>query len=321
MKTWFATFLCAGLFLSLDASADRYPERPVRWIVGFAPGGVTDSAARVFASGVSERLGQPIVIENRTGAAGVVAADFVAKSKPDGYTLFAADIGANAIVATLNKNLPYNPRADFTPVVLLGRMDLVIVVPTSLNVKTVAEFIRLAKSQPGKLNYATAGAGSLSHLGAELFIDAAGLKMIHVPYRGGGPAAPAVATGEAQLLVTTVPSARAMLDSGKLTAIAVASEKRCAELPDVPTLIEAGMPSVVAYSWIGVAGPAGLPADVVKRLSTEFNAAARDPKVIERMAKLGGEVIGGSPEAFAQYIDEEIKRWGKIIREKGISGD
>jgi tripartite-type tricarboxylate transporter receptor subunit TctC len=298
------------------AAAQTYPTRPVHWIVGFAPAGGNDIVARLMGQSLSERLGQPFVIENRPGAGTNIAAEAVVKAAPDGYTLFLANV-SNAIGATLYKNLNFNFIHDIAPVAGIARVSLAMLVDPSVPAKTVPEFIAYAKANPGKVNMGSAGIGSGGHLTGELFKMMAGVNLVHVPYRGNGPALSGLLGGEIQVLFPTVPSAIGFIGSGKLRALAVTTAARQEHLPDVPAVGEF-LPGYEASAWYGIGAPRNTPPEVIDKLNNETNAALADPKLKTRLADLGGTVLSGSPADFGKLIADETEKWGKVIRTANV---
>jgi tripartite-type tricarboxylate transporter receptor subunit TctC len=298
------------------ARAQAYPTRPVHWIVGFAPSGGNDIVARLMGQSLSERLGQPFVIENRPGAGTNIAAEAVVKAAPDGYTLFLANV-ANAIGATLYKNLNFNFIRDIAPVAGIARGSLVMLVNPSMPAKTVPEFIAYAKANSGKVNMGSAGIGSGGHLAGELFKMMAGVHLVHVPYRGNGPALSGLLGGEIQVLFPTVPSSIGFVASGKLRALAVTTAARQERLPDVPAVGEF-LPGYEASSWYGIGAPRNTPPEIIDKLNNETNAALADPKLKTRLADLGGTVLSGSPADFGKLIADETEKWREVIRAANV---
>lgn len=300
------------------SKAQTYPTKPVSWIVPYAAGGGHDTFTRIMAEELGKRLGQPVVVENKPGGGGIVAAEFIANSAPDGYTLFTADIGPNAIAAGLYPTLNYDPVESFTLVNLSVLLNAVLIVPEAFQANDLQTFIAQAKAKPGEYSYASTGTGGFSHLAAELFLRAADVQMLHVAYRGGGPGVTAVASNEVQMMFTSIPSAKPLIDSGKLQALAILAEKRSATMLDVPTVAEAGLADFSASSWAGVAGPKGLPPEVVERLSSEINQILLDPAVIARLESLGFAAKGGSPADFEAFVASEIIKWREVIKAGNI---
>jgi len=310
--------LCAALAAAIaPAAAQQYPTRPVRFVLGFPPGGGSDTIARLLSTRLSENLGRPVVVDNRPGAGGNVAGEIVAKSPPDGYTLL---MGNNAILATnasLYRNMAFDPVKDLAPVALLASQPNILVVHPSLPVKSVKEFIALARSRPGQLNYASSGSGLAAHLAGELFKTMTRTDMVHVPYKGGGPAVVDTLSGQCQLMFATAVSVQPYLKSGRLRPLAVTTAVRSRNFPDLPTVAEAGVPGFEASTWHGVVVPAGTPQAIIGRLNGEFNKVLQVPDVRERLATQGADAIGGTPQQFADYIGAEIPKWAKIIKESG----
>jgi tripartite-type tricarboxylate transporter receptor subunit TctC len=298
-----------------SARAQAYPSRPVRLIVGFAAGGVPDIVARVVGQWLSERLGQQVVIENRTGAGGNIAVETVVNAPSDGYTLLLVPTAA-AINATLYDKLNFNFIRDIAPVAAVTRIPNIMLVNPSVPARSVAEFITYAKANPGKIGYGSAGVGSGPHLAGALFNMMAGIDMVHVPYRGGPPALMDLIAGQVQVLFING-SISEYIRAGRVLALAVTSAMRSAEFPDVPTVSEF-LPGYEASAWFGVGAPKNTPVEVVDRLNKEINAGLADPKVQARLADLGGASLVGSPEDFHKLIADETDKWSKIIRFAGI---
>jgi tripartite-type tricarboxylate transporter receptor subunit TctC len=303
---------------ALHAAVATYPSKPIRLIVPFAPGGGNDTVARTVAQRLSSALGQPVVVDNRPGAGGVLGAELAAKAPADGYTLFLGGVGSHAINPNLQRNMPYDPLRDFAPVSLIAAAPLIIVVHPSLPVKSVPDLIALAKSKPGALNYASNGNGSSSHLAAAMFESMTGTRMVHVPYKGLSPALQDLVTGQVQLMFSSVVGILPQVNAGKLRAIAVTSTNRLPLVPDLPTVAESGVPQYQSSSWYGILAPAGTPRDVVERLNSEIVRAVRDPEVQKVLASDGAVPIGSTPDEFAAHIRGELERLGKVIREARI---
>ena len=302
--------------LSRIARAQTYPSRPVRWVVPFPPGGVTDIVARLISQWLSERLGQPFVIENRPGAGGNIGAEAVVKAAPDGYTLYLSS-SPNAISATLYDNLNFNFIRDIAPVASISISPLVMEVNPSVPAKTVPEFVAYAKANSGKLNMASNGNGTTSHLAGELFKMMTGINMLHVPYRGAAPALTDLIGGQVQVMFDVMASSIEHIRAGKLRALAVTTATRSEALPDVPNVGEF-LPGFEASAWQGVGVPKNTPTEIVDKLNKEINAGLADPKLRARLADLGGTVIGGSPADFGKLIADETEKWGKVIRAANI---
>jgi tripartite-type tricarboxylate transporter receptor subunit TctC len=312
--------LCLVLLLCLALpapAADRYPSRPVHWVVGFAAGGPNDIVARIMGEWLSAHLGQQFVIENRVGSGGMIAANAVINSPPDGYTImFVAP--NNAIGATLYKNLPFVFLRDTVPVAGLMRLTNVMVVPPSLPAKTVAEFIAYAKANPGKLSYASSGNGTSVHMSAELFKAMAGLNMVHVPYRGSAAAYPDLMTGKVHVLFDNLPGSVEFVRAGKLRALAVTTATRSEALPGVPTVAET-VPGYEASVFYGISAPKGTPPEAIEVLSKAMAVALSDPKMKARIAELGGTPMPMSPAEFGKLLADETEKWGAVVKSAGIS--
>jgi len=305
--------------VSRIASALDYPSRSVRWIVGFAPGGGNDIVARLMGQWLSERLGQPFVIENRPGAGTNIATEVVVNAPPDGYTLLLAGI-PNAFNASLFGKLKFNFIRDIAPVAGIIRMPLVMVVNPSVPANTVPEFIAYAKANPGKVNMASAGTGGGTHLAGELFKIMAGVNLIHVPYRSNGYALTALLGGQVDVLFPSLPSSIEYIRTGKLRGLAVTSAMRSEALPDLPTVGEF-VPGYEISAWYGVGAPKGTPAEVIDKLNREINVILADPNAKARLADLGGSALVGSPADFGKYIADETEKWGKVIQALNIKAD
>jgi len=304
-----------------QAFAQTYPAKPVRVVVPFPPGGAVDFYARVVQGPLSEALGQTIVIDNRVGASGMVGADHVAKSPPDGYTLLLGNIASLAINVGIYAKMPYDPAKDFTPIMHTIDVYYALVVHPSVPAKTVAELIAYAKANPGKLAYGSAGSGSLPHLATELFKASTGTEMVHVPYKGGGPMVTDLLGGTVQVVIADQANLMPHVKSGKLRALAVASPRRSANYPDLPTIAEAGVPGFQAVAWNGLVAPAGLPPEIVKRVHEAFAKVMALPDVREKLQGGGLEPVGDSPEEFGRFIPAEIAKWSKIAKDVGARAD
>jgi tripartite-type tricarboxylate transporter receptor subunit TctC len=298
------------------ARAQVYPTRPVRLIVPLAPGGATDIVARLMGQWLSERLGQPFIIENRPGAGGNIGTDTVVKARPDGYTILMAST-TNAINATLYDKLSFNFIRDIAPVATISRNTLVMVVHPSLPAKTVPEFIAYAKANPRKLNMASPGNGSPNHVSGELFKMMTGVDMVHVPYRSGGPALTDLLGGQMQVMFPAIVSSIEYIRADRLRALAVTAATRSDELPDIPTVAEF-VPGYEASNWFGVAAPKATPAETVEKLNEEINAGLADPKIKARLAELAAMVLAGSPADFGKLIAEDTEKWAKVVKSAGI---
>ena len=309
---------CAAALPSIArrARAQTYPARPVHIVVGFAAGGGVDITARLIGQWLSERLGQSFIIDNRPGAGGNIGTEAVVNASPDGYTLLLATV-PNAVNASLYEKLNFNFVRDIAPVAGIIRVPQVVLVNPSLPAKTVPELIAYAKANPGKVNMASAGNGSAPHMAGELFNVMAGVAMVHVPYRGQGPALTDLLGGQVQVLFATTPGTTDYVKAGKLRALAVTTASRAEVLPDLPTVGDF-LPGYEASQWYGVGAPRNAPAEIVERLNQEINAALVDPKMKARFADIGGEVLAGSPAAFGKLIADETEKRGKVVRAANI---
>jgi tripartite-type tricarboxylate transporter receptor subunit TctC len=315
--------LLAALLIALGiapASAQSYPNRVVRIVVPFPAGGLNDVVARQLQPYLEKALGQPVIVDNRPGASGIVGTDAVAKSPPDGHTLVMV-ASTHTVTPATNSKLPYNTEHDLAPIVMVGKNPLVFVVNAKVAAKTVGEFVALAKASPGKLNYATPGAASQSHLVTELWAGRAGIKMQHIPYRGGAPATTATIAGDTEFLVISTLLSLPHIQAGTLRPIAVGSLTRDPQLPNVPSLAESGFPELEAIQWVGLLAPAGMPKPIVERLNTEVNRALRDPDLIARLATQGITPAGGTPEDFQKVISSEIRQWTEVARAANIKAE
>ena len=310
-----------GIAIALGAAfapsiAGAYPVRPVTILVGFPPGGSTDILARILAEKMTERLGQSVVVENRPGATGTIAANLVAKAPPDGHLLLMGAAG-HTTTPSLFK-LPYDGVRDFTPVTNVAAVTIMLVVHPSVPAKSVRELITVAKSKPGILNYASGGNGSMQHLAGELFKQMVGVDMAHIPYKGSGAAVIDLVSGRVSLMFDQVPSSLPHVRTGKLRALAVTSTQRSATVPELPTLAEAGLPGYSVMSWTGIIAPANTPPAVVNRLHTEIVSILKLPDVKSRFASIGAEPIGNTPEQFQEFVRTETARWAALIKAAGV---
>ena len=313
----FIALLLGVLAAGLAVAADKYPSRPVHWIVGFAAGGPNDTVARIFGEWLSNNLGQQFVVEDRTGQGGMIAANYVLKSAPDGYTvMFVAP--NNAIGTTLYKRLPFDFLHDAAPVAGLMRLANLMVVPPSLPVNSVAEFIAYAKAHPGELSFASSGNGTSVHMSGELFKAMTGVNMVHVPYRGSAAVYPDLLSGKVHVLFDNIPGAIGFVRDGRLRALGVTTAERSKALPDVPTVAET-VPGYEASVWYGIAAPKGTPPEAIEILNKAVNAALADPKMQARVADLGGVPIPMSPAEFGKLLADETEKWGKVVKFANIS--
>jgi len=316
----FFTYLLA--LSSALAWAQDYPSKPVRMVVGFPPGGGTDVVARILQPRLTELLGQTIVIDNRPGATGTVAAGQVAKSTPDGYTIMMGHVSVNAIAPSLFANLPYDVNRDFAPIALAASVPHLVVVHPSLPVTTLKELVAYLKAQPGKLTYPSAGNGSMPHLAGEVFQAMAGVKMVHVPYKGSGQSMQDLLGGQHLVAFDTMPASAPHVRSGKLRAVAVSTAQRVPSFPEVPTAEEAGVPGYVVTTWYGLFAPAGTPTPIVGRLHAEMVKAMQTPDVRARLEGIGADgSVSRSPEEFAVLVRADTARYAKIVKEIGIRID
>ena len=313
--------MLAGL-LCLDgagsARAQDYPSKPVRFVVPFAPGGTTDVLARLVGEKLSASLGQQFVIDNKPGAGGNIGTAQVAKAEPDGYTILMGTVGTHAINASIYPSLPYDPVGDFAPVTLVATVPNVLVVNPELPAGSVAELIALAKEKPGELNFASSGNGTSIHLSGELFKSMTGVDIVHVPYKGSGPAMVDLLGGQVQMMFDNLPSSAPQIAAGKLRPLGVTSKERSPTLPDLPTIAEAGVPGYEALSWFGVLAPAGTPDAIVATLQAEIAGVLADPAMRQRFAELGAVPVGGTPAEFATLIGTETAKWAEVVKNAGI---
>lgn len=307
--------LMAAMLLPWAASTAlaAYPDKPIKIVVGFTPGGTADSVARVLAQSMSARLGQAITVDNRAGANGNLATDFVARSAPDGYTLFFTSIG-HAVNPALYKEAKYDPVKDFTPIGQVLSAPNVLVVPGNSPFNTLKDLLSYAKANPGKLDFASSGSGASVHLSGELFKQLAGLDLVHIPYKGSGSLLPDLLSGVVSMSFPNLPTALPFIQSGKLKALGVTTAKRSDAAPQIPSLAEAGVPGYAMSTWYGLIGPANLPADVLKRLNQELNLVLHDPEVRKKLIAQGVDPVTGSPEEFKLFIQEETKTWAALIK-------
>jgi len=313
---WHDTLCLALLVLTAPALGQSYPSHPIRMVLPFSPGGTTDIPGRMIAQRLSEALGQQVIVDNRPGAGSTIGSDMVAKSKPDGYTLLLTST-THVLSPSLYKNLPYNAMADFAPIMRVASGPYVLVVHPSLPVRSVQDLIALAKSQPGKIDFASSGNGSFQHLVGALFCATAGINLTHVPYRGSGPATADLIGGQVKVGFPGTPIALPHLKSGRLRALAVTTAKRSSELPEVPTIAESGVPGYEATIWLGLLAPAGTPRDIVNKLYSEISRVVQIPEVHRNILSTGLEVGVMGPEEFAQYLRAEHDKWSKVVRDSG----
>jgi tripartite-type tricarboxylate transporter receptor subunit TctC len=315
--------MLAALVLACGAStglAQSYPSKPIRIVVGFTPGGGVDINARLLAPKLAEDFGQQVIVENRPGAGTNIANELVARAAPDGYTLL-INTAAVAINMSLYKKVGYDALRDFAPLSLFSMSPNILVVHVSVPVKNVKELVALAKSRPGELNFSSAGAGTTQHLAGELFNLRAGTKMVHVPYRGSAPSLTALISGEVELTYANIPAISAHVKAGRLRPLANLGPKRSDQLPEVPTIREAGIKGVEVVVWYGVLAPAATPRDIVVKLADAIARAARSPDTRQRLQDLGAEPVGNTPEEFGKLLREEVARWAEVVKISGARAD
>ncbi len=304
-----------------QVAAQSTPEWPIKSITLIAPyaaGGSADTRMRLLARKLTEKLGQPVIVENKGGAGGVIGTAAIAKAVPDGYTIGSGNMAPLAVNPSMMKKMPYDPVKDIAPIILIEQAPLVLSVANSLPVKNLADLIALAKKEPGKLTFGSSGVGGAHHLSGEMFRETAGLDITHVPYKGGSPAATDLMAGHLSMMFEMGYSALPSIQAGKIHPIAVTSKTRLAILPNVPTMAESGVADFESYNWQGIVGPAGIPASIIEKLNKVFNEILQDPDVIKAIAETGSQVRGGSPETFAQFIETERAKWAKVIQTAGI---
>jgi tripartite-type tricarboxylate transporter receptor subunit TctC len=303
-----------------DACAQTFPAKPVRFIVPFATGGASDIVARVVGIKLGEAWGQTVVIDNRAGGSGMIGTELVARAAPDGYVLLVVE-PTFAITPGLFTKVPFDVQKDFVPIVQLGQGPQVLVVHPSVPVKTVKELIALAKAKPGQLNFASPGTGTTGHLGLELFKMMAKVDMVHIPYKGAGPAVADLLGGQVSVAVVSVSSAQTNIKAGRLRALGVTSAQRFSGAPEIPTIAEAALPGFATLQWWGLVAPRGTPAEVVNKIAADAGRLVASPEMKERMLALGAEPVTSSPERFAAFLREEIDKWGKLVRASGARAD
>jgi tripartite-type tricarboxylate transporter receptor subunit TctC len=311
---------CLGPVYAADGDAASYPNRPIRIVVPFAAGGPSDIMARALAQKLNQEWGQPVVVDNRIGASGIIGADAVAKSAPDGYTLLQAQVG-DTISVSLYSKLPYNFEKDFAPITLAGLTPFILVTHPSVPAKDVRELIALAKAKPGGLAFGSSGAGTASHLAGELFKSMAQIDIVHVPYKGQAPATADLLGAQIPFMFNNPITSLAHVKAGKLRALAVSTGRRFSQLPEVPTVAESGLPGFDVGFWLGVLAPAGTPRPIVDKLNAAMLKALRDPEVVQRMAGLGVEIIGNSADEFARVVRSDIIKWAKVVKDSGAKAD
>ncbi len=318
MRVLLYVFFIAA-FLPMTAAAQSYPSKPVRLIVPFPPGGSNDVVGRMIAAQLSTRLDKPVIVENQGGAGGLIGTEMAARAQPDGYTLLLISV-AYAFIPAIYK-LPYDPATAFTPVAILGAGPVVIAVTSKLPVGSLKELIALAKEKPGELNYATAGVGSFQHLASELFKQQAGVDIVHIPFKGGGPAMMDVIAGNTQITIGSLIQTLPQIKAGKLKALGVGSANRIAALPDLPTISEAGVPGYEVTNWWGIVAPAGTPRSVIDRLHKDLTVVVASPETKERFEAEGSEPLSMSPDEFGRFIAAETVKWARVVKDAGIRAE
>ena len=318
MRVLLCAFFIAAFF-PMTAAAQTYPSKPVRLIVPFPPGGSNDVVGRMIAAQLSTRLDKPVIVENQGGAGGLIGTEMAARSQPDGYTLLLVSV-AYAFIPAIYK-LPYDPATAFAPVAILGAGPVVIAVTSKLPVNSVKELIALAKEKPGELNYATAGVGSFQHLASELFKLQAGVDIVHIPFKGGGPAMMDVIAGNTQIAIGSLVQMLPQIKAGKLKALGVGSAKRIAALPELPTISEAGVPGYEVTNWWGIVVPAGTPRSIIDRLHKDLTAVVASTETKKRFETEGAEPLSMSPDEFGRFIAAETVKWARVVKDAGIRAE
>ncbi len=316
-----AVFFVVAWAMCGTTAAQTYPAKPVRIVVPFPPGSGPDVLARTVAQKLPESLSQPVIVENRAGAGGIIATEVVAKSAPDGYTLLMGTIGTHALNVALYKKLPYDAQKDFAPVSQLALLPHVVLLHPSIPAKTVKEFVAFAKTHPGQINYASAGTGSGMHLSTELLKSMAGINMVHVPYKGPAESMAAVLGGEAAVTIPAIPATLSLVKAGRVRALALTSAQRSPMLPGTPTLAEAGFPGFDFSNWSGVFAPAGTSPQIVRRLSQDLTRIVQTPEVSNSLVQQGAMVVGNTPEQFAANISADLARWTKVVKDAKLQVD
>jgi tripartite-type tricarboxylate transporter receptor subunit TctC len=321
MHSLFRTAAVVAALAAFGAQAQQWPSKPVKMVVPFTAGGSTDTVARIISEKLTPRIGQPVIVENRAGAGGAVGSDFVAKSAPDGYTYLVGTSSTMAIAPWVYTKLPYNPTRDFAPVTLLGIADIIVVVNSTVPIRTTKQLLDHAKANPGKLTFASGGNGSISHLLGEYFKSMAKVDMLHVPYKGDAQMVIDLIGGQVDMAFGTAVAFLPHIKSGKVAAVAVTNPKRSTTLTDLPTLTESGVPGYEAVQWFGIAAPTGTPQEVVNRMHAEIKAILEMPDVRKRFTDLGFDVVGNTPAEFTQFLRDENAKWKKIAEIAGTKLD
>ena len=316
-----ALFALLAALAAASAFAQPYPSKPIRLLLAFPPGGPTDINARIFAQKLGESMNQQVVVDNKPGAGGNIAAAEAAKSAPDGYTIF-YNTSAISIAPSLYSKLNYDGAKDFAPVALTATVPLVLVINPAIPAKSVKELVAFAKANPAKMNYGSSGSGTITHLAGALFTAQMGLTMQHIPYKGSAPALVDVAGGQTQMMIDTINTILPYVKDNRLRALAIAIQRRSAALPDVPTLEEAAnLPGFEMSAWQGIVVPSGTPKEIISKLNAEINKAVQNPDLRQRLAPLGAEPLGGTSEHYAEYIRTELLRWTKVVKDSGARAD
>jgi len=323
MRVWKLVFCVAALMsglsgVSVHAQPQSFPNRPITLVIPFAPGGSTSIVGRVIADKMSQLLGEGIVIDNRPGAGGTVGSKMVAKSEPDGYTILLGYTGTLAIGPSLYKNVGYDPRKDFAPIGMIGNAPSAVVVHPSFPAKSIAELIAYAKANPGKVNFGSAGVGSVNHITGEYFARSAGITLMHIPYKGTGPALTDLLGGHIPMALAPIPAVHANIAAGLLRALAVTGKTRSGLLPDVPTIAEEGLTGFEASLYYGLVAPAGTPRPIIDRLNKELRTALASDEVKKQLGLDGTEITSGSPEDYADFIDKDEKKWSELVKASGV---
>ena len=310
--------LLVALALVVEIAWAQYPAKPLRIVVPFAPGGSTDIFARLLAERLAAPLGQPVMVENRAGAAGNIGAEAVARATPDGYTLLMATTGVMAINNALYRNMTYDAAKDLEPVVFIASITNVLIVPADSPARSVAQLIALARREPGRLSFASSGAGSSTHMSGELFKSLTNTDILHIPYKGSGQAMPDLISGRVSMMFENMPGAVSQIKAGKLRALAVTGLQHSSAMPELPTVAEAGVPGYESLSWSGIAVAAGTPRALIEHLNRDINSILATPEMRQKLAEQGADAMGGSPEAFAAHVRAEREKWSRLIRDNNI---
>jgi len=310
-----------ALAIAGPAVADTWPSKPIHLIVPFPAGGGTDIIARELANQITNQAKWTFVVENRAGSGGNIGVDFAAKAQPDGYTIVIGQTSNLAINPTLYSKLPYDPTKDFTPVSLVGSSPLTLVVASNSQYKTLADLVKAAKAKPGSINFATSGSGTVAHLATEMFQKEAGIKLVHIPYKGASQGVVDVIGGSVELYMSSIPTLIGHIRNGKLRALTVTSAKRVADLPNVPTIAESGYKGFDAVTWFGILGPAKMPPEAVAKLNSEIVRALKSPELQKKMTEQGVDLASSTPEQFGALIKTDIAKWGKVVKESGAKVD